>query len=290
MVNIDISLQGANGDIIALTENETFILSTGALGFGIPPVEVRIDPSASDGGVHRFTRRGVRELDLPITIVDSNRTVVESQMRRLANLLSDRQGATVIRATYSTGEVWELTGHYVGGADAVWGEDQNVIYAKWVAQFQCPNPYWIRQESESISIGTAGAGRGLIGTGKSLSELQIGSSQAIGEVTLENNGDVEAYPVWEFKGPADYVTLTNFDESKSFTYNAPILSDETITVDTFLGTVKDQTGANMYANLSAAPKFFTIPAGISEVNIEAVGTDSNSLISLFFQPRKEIVH
>jgi hypothetical protein len=290
MVNIDISLQGANGDIISLTDSDIFVLANGALGFGMPPVEVRIDPSASDGGIHRFTRRGIRDLDLPIVVVNSDRGVVETELRRLGNLLSDRQGATTIRATYSNGEIWELTGHYVGGADATWGDDQNVFFARWVVQFQCPNPYWVRQQSESISIGTAGVGRGLIGTGRSLVELQVGSSQAIGEVVLENNGDVDAFPVWKFDGPMDYVTVTNFDETKSFTYDAEIADGESITIDTFIGTVTDQTGANRYSNLSAAPKFFTIPPGVSDVTIEAVGTDANTLVSLFFQPRKEIVH
>lgn len=290
MVNIDISLEGANGDIISLTDSDIFILSNGALGFGMPPVEVRIDDSASDGGIHRFTRRGIRELDLPIVIINSERSVVETELRRLSNLLSDRQGPTIIRATYSTGEIWELTGHYVGGADAIWGDEQNMFFARWVIQFQCPNPYWVRQQSESISIGTPGAGRGLIGTGRSLVELQVGSSQAIGEIVLENNGDVDAYPVWRFDGPMDYVTLTNFDETKSFSYEEPILEGESVIVDTFAGTVVSATGVNKYANLAAAPKFFTIPPGISDVTIEAVGTDTNTLISLFFQPRKEIVH
>jgi hypothetical protein len=290
MVNIDISLEGANGDIINLTDSDIFILSNGALGFGMPPVEVRIDDSASDGGIHRFTRRGIRELDLPIVIINSERSVVETELRRLSNLLSDRQGPTTIRATYSTGEIWELTGHYVGGADAIWGDEQNMFFARWVIQFQCPNPYWVRQQSESISIGTPGAGRGLIGTGRSLVELQVGSSQAIGEIVLENNGDVDAYPVWRFDGPMDYVTLTNFDETKSFSYEEPILEGESVIVDTFAGTVVSETGVNRYANLGAAPKFFTIPPGVSDVIIEAVGTDTNTLISLFFQPRKEIVH
>lgn len=292
MVNatVDVSLEGANGDVIEFSNDGPFILTTGILGFGIPPVEVRIDPSAADGGVHRFTRRGVRDLDLPIVVVDTDRATVELELRRLANLLSDASGPTIIRASYSTGEVWELRGHYVGGADAVRGEEENLIFARWVVQLQCPNPYWVRQASESISITTGGAGRGLIGTGRPLTKLKVSSSQAIGEVTLENSGDVEAYPVWQFIGPADYVTLTNADGSKSFSYDAAIATGETITIDTFTGLVTDQTGANKYANLGASPKFFTIPPGESDVSISAIGTDSNSVISLFFQPRKEVVH
>lgn len=290
MVNVTLSFQGSNGDVIEFSDNGPFILTTGVLGFGIPPVQVRIDPSAADGGIHRFTRRGVRDLDLPIVIIDTDRDTVEQELRRLANLLNDTAGPTIIRATYSTGEVWELSGHYVGGADAVRGEEENLIFARWVVQLQCPNPYWIRQASESVSVGTGGAGRGLIGTGRTLSKLQVSSSQAIGTVILENPGDVDAYPVWQFEGPMDSVTITNSDGTKTFTYDAPILLGSTVTVDTFTGLVTDQTGANQYANLGPSPKFFTIPAGESDAEILAIGTDANSLISLFFQPRKEVVH
>lgn len=287
MVDVTLSLVGANGDEIVFTDAGDYVLTTGLSGMGIPSTSVRIDDSASDGGVWRFSKRGIREMDLPVVVFGTNRVSVESNLRRLSNLLQDKSGGTVLRASYSTGEVWELTqGHYVAGAETTKGEDANVAWSRWVLSMQFANPFWIRQQAESFSVGVPGTGRSLI---PDLAELRVTGSQAIGEIDIENLGDVEAYPVWIFQGPADSVSVTS-QTGLSFEYAAPIATGSTITVDTAAGTVVDEDGVNQYANLGVAPKLFTLPAGNTAVTVEAVGADANTLISLYYQPRKEVVH
>lgn len=287
MVNVTLSLVGANGDEIVFTDAGDFVLTTGLSGMGIPSTSVRIDDSASDGGVWRFSKRGIREMDLPVVVFGNDRVAVESNLRRLSNLLHDKSGGTVLRASYSTGEVWELTqGHYVAGAETTKGEDANVAWSRWVLSMQFANPFWIRQQAESFSVGVPGTGRSLI---PDLAELRVTGSQAIGEIDIENLGDVEAYPVWIFQGPADSVSVTS-QSGLSFEYAAPIPTGTTITVNTAAGTVVDESGVNQYANLGVAPKLFTLPAGNTSVTVEAVGADANTLISLYYQPRKEVVH
>lgn len=287
MVNVTLSLVGANGDEVIFTDAGDYVLTAGLSGMGIPSTTVRIDDSASDGGVWRFSKRGIREMDLPVVVFGTDRIAVESNLRRLSNLLHDKSGGTVLRATYSTGEVWELTqGHYVAGAETVKGEDANVAWSRWVMTMQFANPFWIRQQAESFSVGVPGTGRSLI---PDLAELSVTGSQAIGEIDIENLGDVEAYPVWTFQGPADSVSVTS-QSGLSFEYAAAIALGSTITVNTAAGTVVDESGVNQYANLAVAPKLFTLPAGNTAVTVEAVGADSNTLISLYYQPRKEVVH
>lgn len=69
MVNVTLSLVGANGDEIVFTDAGDFVLTTGLSGMGIPSTSVRIDDSASDGGVWRFSKRGIREMDLPVVVL-----------------------------------------------------------------------------------------------------------------------------------------------------------------------------------------------------------------------------
>lgn len=287
MVNVTLSLVGSNGDEVVFTDDGDFVLTTGLSGMGIPSTVVRIDDSASDGGVWRFSKRGIREMDLPVVVFGTDRISVESNLRRLSNLLHDKSAGTVLRASYSTGEVWELTqGHYVAGAETSKGEDANTAWTRWVITMQFANPFWIRQEPESISVGSSGSIRSLI---PDLAEMRISGSQVTGSITVENIGDVDAYPVWTFQGPSDSVLVTS-QSGLSFEYAAPILAGETIRVNTATGAVTDDTGANAYANLAVAPKLFTIPAGNSTVSVEAVGADATTLISLYYQPRKEVVH
>ena len=49
MVNVNYSLTGSNGDSIAF-DYSNYILNPEFMGFGIPRAQVRIDPSAGDGG------------------------------------------------------------------------------------------------------------------------------------------------------------------------------------------------------------------------------------------------
>lgn len=282
------TLLGANGDYIDFMNDSDYSLTSGLMGVGIPPTEVRIDDSASDGGVWRFTKRGVRDIDMPVIVHGSGEADLETKLRRLSNILNDRRGAVTLRANYPSGEAWEIQAHYVGGAETQFDDDTNVTFCRWVVQLRCPNPYWTRTSAEQYNVGSAGAGRGLI---PNLAELQVSSSQALGVLSVENSGDVESFPVWQFRGPSSTVTITDVNTGKAFLYDALIETGDTVIIDTLKGTVIDKlTGANLYANLGPSPKLFPIASGISSVNIVATDADSNTLISLAYQPRKEVVH
>lgn len=285
MVDVTISLVGANGDTIQLGDESDFVLLTGLTGFGIPATSVRIDGSAGAGGVWRFTKRGVRDIDLPIAIFGTDRVDVETKLRRLARLLQDTDGATKIVASYDDGSSVFLEAHYVGGAETQFGSDANNYFCRWTIQMQAPQPYWATVATQSFTIGSGSTGRGLL---PQLSKLKVSSSQALGVVNVNNVGDVETYPIWTLRGPIDYVTVSN--GTKSFTYNAPIATDETITINTETNAVTNQLGVNKYANLGAAPKLFSLPPGISSLDISGTNASNNTIISCFYSPRYEVIH
>ena len=285
MVNVNISLLGANGDTIQLTDSfSDYILTTGVAGFGVPPTQVRIQESAGNGGTWRFTKRGIRDIDLPVVITGTDRADLETKLRRLANLLQDTNGPTAIIASYSDGTAYQLLAHYVGGADAVYGEDANKTYARWVLSLQAPQPFWESVDPENFALSTV-KNRGLL---PQLTKLKLTGGAGFGDVTLNNPGDVLAYPVWSLQGPADSVTVTL--AGVGFVYDAPIAADETITIDTFIGTVVDQDGVNKYANLGPAPKLFALRPGLQTATIEAPGATFDTVISGYFKPRREVIH
>lgn len=285
MVDVTISLTGANGDTIELGDSSDFVLATGVTGFGIPATNVRIDESAGPGGTWRFTKRGVRDLDLPLVILGTDRADVETKLRRMARLLQDTSGATKIVANYSDGSSVFLEAHYVGGAETQFGEDANSFFCRWVIQMQAPQPYWATVNSESFTVGSGSTGRGLL---PQLTKLKVSSSQALGVVNVNNPGDVATYPIWTLRGPADFVTISN--GVQSFTYDAAIGEDSTITINTESGEVSDEEGTNQYSNLAAAPKLFPLPPGLNSLNITGTGATSSTIISCFYSPRYEIIH
>jgi len=276
-----LALIGSNGDRIEF-DNETYIIETGLSGFGIPDTALRIEPSAGDGGVFRNTKRNVRQIDMPIAVIGSDRLDTESKLRRLANVL--RSDARLI-ATYESGASYELVVYHAGGGDTQYGNDAGVYHCRWSITLQAPQPFWTSVEPQSFSIKAATTTRGLLGN---LSKLQVKTSQALGAVTIENVGDVPAPIVWQIIGPATNVSITL--DGMGFQYTETITSADTITIDAAAGTVKNAAGVNKYQYLSAAPKLFSIPAGISTVAIEATAADTNTKISGYFSPRREVIH
>lgn len=288
MVDISISLIGSNGDTTQLTNGfSDYILTTGVLGFGIPPTQVRIAESASAGGTWRNTKRGVRDIDLPILVSGTDRQDLETKLRRLSNLLQDFNGPTKIRATYSDGSAFELKAHYVGGGDIEYGPESNGKQAKWVISLQAPNPYWESVNPVNYTLQLL-AGRGLLKGNVSLTQLRLAGQYGFGDVTLVNPGDVVAYPTWTVTGPATSVTITQ--NGVGFTYDETVAAGDQIIIDTFSGTVVDQDGVNRYGNLAAAPKLFAINPGTQTVTIAAPGADQDTVIAGNFKPLREVIH
>lgn len=285
MVDIQISLVGSNNDTIVLADDGDFVLATGVTGFGIPSTSVRIDDSAGDGGTWRYTKRGVRDLDLPIVVFGTSRADVETKLRRLARLLQDANGGTKIVASYGDGTSVYLEAHYVGGAETQFGSDATSFFCRWVVQMQAPQPYWQASGEKSFTISSGNTGRSLL---PQLTKLRVTSSQTLGVVDVNNEGDVTVQPRWVIRGPIKNLSIT--DGKKVFSFPDEILAGKTYTVDTATSNVTDEQGENVYYLLAAAPKFFGLPPGESTVAV--IGTDSSpdTKITCYYSPRYEVVH
>ena len=284
MVDVNYSLVGSNGDTITF-DYSNYVLNPEFMGFGIPPAEVRIEQSAGDGGVFRHSKRGVRNIDMSVTIIGTDRADVQSKLRRLSRLLQDTSGPTKIVANYSDATSVNLEAYYVGGAESQWGTDAGLVWNRWALSLQCPSPYWESGIAEEFTVTTGNTGRGLL---PQLSKMRVTSSQVFGVITVDNAGDVPAYPTWYFRGPLSDLTVTNGTDSFSFT--VPILEGETITINTETGSVTDDGGVNRYSDLAPAPKLFRIPPGESSISINAVAASSNAEARLEYSPLYEVVH
>lgn len=285
MVNVTISLVGSNGDTIELADDGDFVLTTGVTGFGIPTTAVRIDDSAGDGGTWRHTKRGVRDLDLPLTILGTDRADVETKLRRLARLLQTTSGATKVVADYSNGDSLFLEAHYVGGAETQFGSDATGYFCRWVIQMQAPQPYWQTSTESSFNIGSGSSGRGLL---PKLTKLKVSSSQTLGVVTVDNEGDVSIQPRWVVRGPVAGLFIS--DGTYSFGFTDPVPAGVSYTVDTATGEVFDDAGQNVYSKLSAAPKLFALPPGVSTISVLGTDSTADTAVTCYYSPRYEVIH
>jgi hypothetical protein len=284
MVNITYSIQGSNGEVITFDDVD-YVLNPGMTGFGVAPTEVRVDPSAGIGGVFRHSRRAVRELDLPITVLGSDRLDVQTKLRRLARITQDRRGPMRLRAQYSTGEQLFLDLHYTAGAEGEWGTAGGLTWQEWVLSLVAPQPFWESLTRQEINLSGGGTGRGLL---PQLTKLKVSSSQALGDVTITSDADVEVFATWNVRGPVDDFTVSNGTES--WTISGTIDGATTVTVDTENKTVVDQDNNNLYDRLGAAPKLFPLQPGETTLNIAGSNTTDATLITADYALRFEVVH
>ena len=285
MVAIQYQLRGSNGETIQF-DTDNFVLNPNIIGLGVAPTEVRVDPSAGIGGVFRHSRRSVRELDLPVTVVGANRADVQSKLRRLARITQDRRGPMRFRATYPNGQQLFLDLHYVGGAEGQWGGGAGgLTWMRLVMQCVAPQPFWESLQKQSFQLAGGGTGRGLL---PQLTKLRVSSSQALGDVTISSDADVEVFPVWNVTGPVDDFTVTNGVDS--FTITGTIDGSTTVTIDTENKTVVDQDGNNLYDRLGPAPKLFPFQPGETTLEITGAGADASTLVFAEYALRFEVVH
>lgn len=284
MVNVNYALIGANGDTIEF-DYSNYVLNPDFMGFHIPPAQVRIEESAGDGGVFRHSKRGIRTLDVPITVLGTDRADVQTKLRRLAKLTQNTFGPLIIEARYTDGERLRLSTYYTGGAEGQWGTSGGMVWNRWTLSLQAPQPYWQSAIIQQFTITQGSTGRSLL---PELSKLKISSSQALGQILINNSGDVPTYPSYRIIGPVTNFAVAN--GGAGFSFIEPVLSGETITVNTETGEVTDQTGANRYDILDVAPKLFRLPVGESSLDISGESVDENSRIDVYYSLRYEVVH
>jgi hypothetical protein len=284
MVTVNYSLLGANGDTIVF-DNESFVLNPGMAGFGISPTSVRIDPSAGDGGVWRHTKRAVRNIDLPITVLGSDRNEVQEKLRRLARLTQDATGPTRLIASYSDGKQLFIEVHYTGGAESEWGQSEGMEWCQWMLSFKAPSPYWESTSTESFVVRTGNLGRGLL---PELSKLKVTSSNSLGTVTVVSSADVPVFPLWTVTGPiTDFTAISN---GLSFSISGTIAAGISIFINTETGTVLDDSGANQYALLAPAPKLFPIQPGTTTIEVTGLDSTSETRIVCQYALAYEVIH
>ncbi len=252
-------------------------------GTGLPPVDTQWFDGVADGSSYRAARVLPRVLDLPIKIVGENRERVLERYSLFSRIIAPEAG--LVRLTISlAGIEYYLDVVRTGGGDFSFESDTDgSTFLKTVLTFQAGDPYWTSVDASTMSIGLSGLGRGLLKT-TSLSKLRVSSSAALGTVTFENNGDAHAYPTWTAYAPFNGFTLTS-PEGQVLDWVGTKTSGY-IQVDTKAGTVVDETGANQYAGLSAAPRFWLIPSGSQIGSVELAGATADSQVDVVWHERK----
>lgn len=269
-----------------LIKDKGIQVMAGVTGLGLPSVVPQWLEGAGDGATYRGRRVLPRDIDLPVYVDGGDREGLKDYMSQLALVLSDVSTLRFIEddnTSWSTDIVRTGGGGYVYGVDTT-GE-HNLLT---VLTVRAGDPFWTHSVASNQRIDNSSGGRGVLGSGVSLVNMRVSKSRAIGTMDFENIGDADAYPIWTVHGPGQNFLAIGPDD-KTFKWNGTLGANDVLTIDTKQGLVFDQAGANRYAELDPAPKFWTIPPGTSQAVASLDNASSASFIRCTWRPRKWLV-
>jgi phage-related protein len=118
--------------------------------------------------------------------------------------------------------------------------------------------------------------------------IVLAPATLLGENTVVNSGDADAYPVWTIHGPGQ-PTITNQTTGRSFGLNVTLSSDEVVVVDTrptFQSAIDQDNNDRWNDLLKSSPRdLWSLAPGTNDLSLSLTGSDAESKIVLSYTRR-----
>ncbi|WP_244204181.1 phage distal tail protein [Streptomyces africanus] len=261
-----------------------WVLQPGAKGLDMPQYAFTQDESPGiDGYEIRQVRAQGKEIALPIAFwADDSRAAYLARRRGLIRSLNPKRGTGTLTVTQADGTSRTIGARYSAGLEG--DESLDAAGARWcinVLTFACPKPFWLGAEV------TTEWRAAVAGTFFPILPLVVGNSQVLGSVTVDNDGDDDAFPVWTITGPATSVSLTNVTTGEVLVLNRTVTIGDTIVIDT---RERQQTAllngtTNLWGDLSDASTMWVLEPGLNDLTLTVAGSTSNTRVRMTYQPR-----
>lgn len=288
-----ITWTSAAGDMIVLTDSAGGYVSTvGRSGFGAVDPTVVSDQMWDGSSLVRNHRLQPRVMTVPLYILGPDAATYLARLRALqATLRHPPDPATGLpvpgRVTVRLpdGTQRSVPAFYQAGGSPT--EDQlDDVAAGWVSlpnlQFYAPVATW-----EGAQITRTWQLSGSPSGVPPMPPVLLGAGTVLGATQIVNPGDTDAYPVWTITGPGT-PTISNNDTGQSYKFTQALAAGQTVTVDcrpvqvapeTGL-TAVDNSGTDWWPEFASYPDFWTLPPGVSNINLEMDGATSASAVTV----------
>lgn len=272
-----------DGTILALSDPTLGWFTTrGVGGWGAVPVS-RVDDPAPRGGVTvRHIRDEPRSLTWPLHIWGDSGIEFNGRYRHVTDLftMTESMGPGILRVARSDGQdaAREILAYYEDGLGGDVG--QGWLSANPVLTLFCPNGFWRGVTTETVTRTYQ------TGTPYLSPYLTVSSGQVLGESSILNPGETDAWPSWVITGPAEQVTATNRRTGESFTLVYALEPGATITVTTDPPTVRGPDGQPLSSALNwPDAELWPLKRGVNEVEFAVSGSGPGTTITLSFVAR-----
>lgn len=270
----DIEWVDADGVTTVLSADDSRMVEWNVSGLLSPPVRFEEEGIPEmDGARLRAVHHSVREVFIPVWVHGTSAADLRTKVRQLVSALNPLRGDGRLRVTSPIGDQRELVCRVSSGLEGVerLGETSGIWSQSMPLLFRVWDPYW-QDVSDTVS-GPWNTG-GNPGSFFPLFPLRLSSSEVFASVTVDNAGDVEAWPVWTLTGPGASPKLKNLTTGKTLDLSAySIASGEVVTIDTrptgsTRKTITSSVNGNLYPYLTATSALWPFALGSNTVQVE----------------------
>jgi hypothetical protein len=226
----------------------------------------------SNGGRWQSARHEIRTITIPVA--GPGPILERDELRRWAAVLDPVKGPGTLAVTSGPSAGRQITCVYDAGLDTM-GE-QYAALSEPVLIFRAGDPYW-EDATERSSTATINS--------KAFPwfpflPLVLGSSDVFAQLTIVNDGDVDAWPVVTITGPGTDLTVTNKTTGLAWTLSGAIGSTSTAIVDTRPGHKTARVdGFNAFGRLTDTSVLWPLVPGPNSVSIGfASGTAASKVV------------
>jgi hypothetical protein len=242
----------------------------------MPRVEVEEDGVPGQPGLRlRDVRHGVTEFPLPFWVHGSSESDLRVQLRAMIRAMNPGRGVGKLRITSPVGDQREINCIVVDGLGLKEaGGETGPTDQRIVAVFRAHDPYYYDVSATTQPFEITDTPSFFPWGGSTL--FRLTSSEIFSDGSVENDGDVETWPVWTITGPGSVITLENLTTGKTLTFaTASLTTGETIVIDTRPGakTVLKNGTTNLFPDIGTS-SLWPLAAGTNLVRLQMAGADA----------------
>ncbi len=257
----------------AAGETIRFVTRVEATQRMMPPVTIHtIRVPQAQGGRFRHARHDERLLTLPVVVPGAQ--AGRDETRRWARALDPVRGEGTLTVVQGAHAGRQIVCAYETGLEE-WTEEGYELLGLTTLGFRAADPYW-QDAAESSLVATINS---TSFTWFPFLPLVLGSSDVFAQATINNVGDVDAWPIITVLGPGTDLTLTNMTTGKVWQLTGAIAAGATLVVDTRPGHKSARLdGVNVFGRLSDPSVLWPLVPGPNRISIGfATGTAASKV-------------
>lgn len=267
-----------------LTDNSDdvgWFTSNGPAGWGAPQFEFVIDNMPGGGQSVREVQQQEMRLVWPMHVWGETHLHFVSRIRTIRSALimtSVRKQPGILRITRPDGTARQCRVMYESGLEGRAGEDWK--FANPPITLFLPDGCWTDVDDVQVTQDFQ-PGVSWFSPFRTVSPPGVG-----GDLTIDNNGDMPAFPMWTVSGPMSQLTATTYTTGYAFTVTYPLLAGEQMTLTSKPQTVLGPGAANLgdFVNWPAA-RIWRLEPGENNVSFAMQDAAAGSAVTLSYKRR-----